>query len=800
MSAALTIKDCDPSAVIQGFKNQERHWQVAHWAKVRQCRDAAKGDQQWSLGDKFDQKGTNRIRLRIPQTLALPLKMISLMEKKRPGIRRFAASPSPRHQLIASNVETWSESTAQVDVGGRPLVDWSDLVGKLLLEGACAVIAAPSLAMWEKSPDFLDTIDRKKYAKLAPSKKARYSEQEDGSYARMGSDGEPLPKKRYWRDARGRSPDDDYYEDHPDEKFVRDDEKTEEAYASVLSSVLARRPPFSVRVVSSTDSMPVYGPGNRLIGIFVRSRYTREALLRRRYYWTGADEDSDGLVKRGDEDLTHGDVTLYEYWGHDTDGSPFVSYAVEGVDGNPCETYFRDPDDDEDLKPAVINLAEEHGLSRLPATWVWGLNLATDDYPNKAVPFLWPTISALTMVEAFLSAKAAHTLQHGFTSWFIEADAEILKIMPDILLEGNKPRRYDVDPMTMVVGPGKPHALVPPQTSPDVNDIIHSLMQMAGVMSPADSVFGGGGATSGHDRSLAKDYVETAMSQVLEGARRAYEFVVECLLEIACAIEERYDVKVPIYARARVAQARLLGRGTHPDQAPRVIELDPDWLDEIYDVEAYYPFDPFENIALINLYSQLYKDGLISWEEWRAILGDEHPEMSRILLWINQQINTEDGKRLIAAMAQDIMGGDLEDEIKRLVADGLLTPDGEPVDSLVDEDEMRALEYFANRQQARQLIAGAGPMGPGVPPLSPNAPASVGGLVTMGQVAPPTPEGTYTPPGQVQAPPPQGAPGQTRNIGTGVPNIPNSALGGVVAGQTELASLQRDELGRQQIH
>lgn len=796
---ALTLGQITSYDVIEAFRNQEPLWEAAHWANVLECRAAQNGEQLFSLGENFDQKKTNRTRLRVPQTTTIPLKTINVMARRRPLLRRFAASPSPRHQLISSNIENWINSALTTDIGGRTLLDWKALVGKLFLEGACAVIASPSLASWERFPDFLDTIDEKKYKRMAPSKRERYKDQGDGSYARVDDDGEPLPKRRYWRDARGRSPDDDHYADDDAESFEMDPVKTEQAYEEALAAVLAHRPPFNVRVVSSTDAMPEYGPGGRLEAIKVRTRYTREALLRRNYYWSEDDEPSAGLVKRGDEDSTgSGDVTLYEYWGYDTDGTPFVAYAVEGVSGSVHETYFRDPETGKD-NPAVINLAEEHGLTRLPATWVWGLNLETDDYPNKAVPFLLPTLSPLKMVEMFLSAKAAHALQHGFTSWAFEPDAEIIKLMPDLMLENNKPRVYDIEPMKAILGPGKPHALVAPTTSDDVNELIRTLLGMAGAMSPSEAAFGGPGAASGHDRSLTRDYLDTAMSQVLQSALEAYEFVAEMVLEIACAIEDRYDVKVPIYARTQVPQVRLLNR--HSGDPPRVLELDPDWLDEIYDVQAYYPYDPFENIALINLYAQLYKDGLITWEEWRAIIGDEHPEMSRILLWVNQQINAPEGKALIAALANDIMGGDLEEEIKRLVADGIMTEDGEPVESLVDEDEMKALEYFANRRKAHWMLNGTGPMGPGAGPISPNALASTSGLLSPppgpvpggpGTVAP----GAYGPPGQVEAPPPQGAPGQTTNIGTGIPNLPNSMLGGIIAGQTEEASIRRDALAR----
>lgn len=794
---SLSLKEAfDPDLIVELWRTHEDVYKLGHWARVEKCRDAQKGEAGFSLGEKFEKPGMARTRLRVPQTRTIPLKTVSVMARKRPKLRRFANSPSQRDQLISSNIENWINSALTTDIGGRQLLDWPALVGKLFLDGACGVVAIPSMASWEHFPDYLDTIDEKKFKRLAANRKLRYTDQGDGTYAKVDEDGEPIPKKRYWRDEKGRASDDEYYEEeNPDAKFVMDPEKTNEEYHRALNAVLSHRPPFNVRVISATDAIPLYGPGGRLEALIIRNRYTREHLIKRNYYW----EDGDAaLIKRGDEDTYGaGDVTLYEYFGYDADGTPFVSYAVEGVDGEPCETSMVDPESGEH-SPAVINLAEEYGLTRLPATWVYGLHLETDDHPNKAVPFLWPVVDSLNMIELFYSAKAAHALQHGFTSWAFEADPEIIKLMPDIMLENGKPRRYEVEPMTAFIAPGKPHALVAPSTTDDVSSLIHSLEVMAGAMSPAESAFGGPGAQSGHDRSLTRDYLDTAMSQVLDGALKAFEFVAELVLESACMIAEKFDVNVPIYAKSETPQARMTHRQS--GEPPRVIELDPDWLNEIYDVEAYYPYDPFENIALINLYSQLYKDGLITWEEWRGILGDEHPEMSRILLWVNQQINTQEGKALIAALANDIMGGDLEDEIKQLVADGLMTADGEPTASLVDDDEMKAVQYLANRQKSRAMLAGAGPMGPVGNGISPTSIAA-GGL--MAPPAGPVPGGpgtmaanSMTPPGQVEAPPPQGSPSQQQNIGTGVPQLQDSALGGIAAGASEIASIHRDELGR----
>lgn len=787
----LTIPDIDTSSISQLWNNLQAPWEEGCWKRVRDCRRAQKGEQLFNLGEDFDLDGTRGVRLRIPQITQLPLQIRNVMEKRIPFLRRYADSPNPRDQSISSNVESWINSCM------KQVTSWKKLVGRLLEDGAVAAVVVPATAHWSNYPTFLDTVDEKRWKRLTDYVRERYAAQGDGSFVKTDKNGDPMPRKLYWRDKQGRAADNKYYKTNPSIKFRRHEGKTRAAYEEALRAALARRPPFKVRLLSITDVIPIHGPGGELEALVVRSSYTRQTLMRRNFTWDEPNEDSDALIKTGVESRTrqsNGDATVLEYWGYDLDGTPFVAYSVEGMDN----TRFKDESGHE--KPAVINLLEEYGISKLPAFYQTGLSLENgDDYPSMPMPFLSPILDAATMVEAFLSAKAAHAIQHGFTSWMIQPDAEIIKLMPDLMLENNKPRTYPIKPMQAFVGPGIPHALVAPVASNDVNDTIRTLMGMITQFGPSAAAFGGTGAASGHDRSLTKDYLETSMSQVYSGAMEVWRFIGEALLEQACGLTELYDLNVPIFAQTQVPQVGLRPRTSG---APaRVKELDPQWLHGLYDLDAILPDDPNENIAMINLWSQLYKDGLITWEEFRGNIGDESPENSRVDLWVDQQLTTDDGKALIAAQANEIMGSNLEDEIKKLVDQGVMTPDGEPTASMMDPEEMHALEYMSNRKKVKSLISGAGPNGPAVSAIPPTAPASIQGL--MHPPSMPVPGGpgsvaanTFTPQGVPQRPPTPGAVGNQQNIGTGVPYLPNSILGGTIAGASEVASKRRDELAR----
>lgn len=752
-------------------------WEENLHQRVRLSRDVMNGISLFKLPSDFEVEGAEGLVVSLPQKTSLPLRTVNVLERKRPKIRRHPANPTPRAQSISTNVETWINAVLD------DMLDWGKLVGKLFLESACAVIAVPSPAHWERVPDFLDTVDADRWQKFSKEKKAGYRQAADGSYERIGPDGEPAPKKRYLRDAAGRAADDEYYESS-DEKFEADERQTRKAYDEERLQYLAKKLPFTVRVISATDAIPIFGSNDRLTGLLVRLRFTREELLEREYEWEVG--PSDAALRNGDDD--DNEIEMFEYW-HERDGRPFVSYAVEGAKS----TRFRDFDSGL-FVDAEIDLYKEFGLRQMPARWFWGLRLENDDKSKMGIPFIWPAIKAITVTEAFLTAKAVHAFNHAFPSWAIEANPEIVRSKPELVLENGKPREQVVKPMTALMAPGRVTPLLSPSVGNDVNELVRLLMQSW--MQQSDLPFGQGEATSGHDRALSRDYLESSMSQVLQSALSACTFVAEMLIQSAIGITERWDVLVPVYANVPVPQT---GFGKEKLQSTRrIVEFDPDWVGDITQVDAYYPRTAAENIAIVTTYAQLYKEGLMTFYEFREkALGDESPEATQIAIWIDIQLKTDEGRALIAQLASEMLGSDIEEEMKRLVERGLMTEDGTPVAALVDEDEdrARALEFYGNKAWSRQQLQGAGPFGPSVGPVPATAPsaAAVGLPVAGGVTARPGAPAVGPAPSPPSAP---GTPNAPPMLGARPGPIGNMVAGGINAGMAGTASLRRDEIAR----
>lgn len=747
--------------------------------RIRKARDAMNGISLFRLPAEFEIEGAEGLIVSLPQKTSLPLRTVNVLERKRPKVRRYPANPTPRAQSISTNTETW------VNAVMNDRLDWGKLVGKLFLESACAVIAVPSPAHWERVPDFMDTVDEFRWRKLAKEKQGRYRKNEEGAYERLGKDGEPAAKKRYLRDAKGRAADDSYYEDGA--KFVSDERQTRKAYDEERLQFLARKLPFTVRLVAATDAIPIFGSDDRLTGLLVRSKFSRESLLERDYDWEP--EPTDAALKKSEEE--DGEIELFEYW-YEWEGHPRVAYAVNGAKN----TRFKDQESG-DMVAAEIDLYEEFGLRQLPVKWAWGLRLENDEKPKMGMPFLWPAIKAITVTEAFLTAKAVHAFNHAFPSYAIEVNPEILRSKPELVMEGSKPREIVVKPMTAVYAGGKIVPLLSPSVGNDVNDIVKLLMQSW--MSTSDLPFGGGDASSGHDRALSRDYLESSMSQVLQSGLDVYMFVAEMLIQAAIGITERWDVLVPVYANVPVPQT---GFGQEKLQSNRkIVEFDPDWVGDITQVDAYYPRTAAENIALVTTYAQLYKEGLMTFYEFREkALGDESPEATQIAIWIDIQLKTDEGRALIAQLASEMLGSDIEEEMRRLVERGLMTEDGTPLAALVDEapteSQARALEFYANKAWAGQQLKGSGPFGPTTSPVPPTAPsAAAAGLpVAAGLTQRPGGPGPIGPqPGPPQAPGTQNAPPM---LGTRPGPIGNMINGGTMAGEMGTASLRRDAIGR----
>ena len=780
--------------------------------RIKVCKGAREGDQLFSLPTEFDVPGAENLVVSLPQRQVVPLKTSNVLARKQPRLQRFQVGNTLKAGLVAGNIETW------VNAAVEKKTNWGELIGKLFLDGECAVIVTPSLADWQHSPDFMDSLTHEEFEQLEESTQRRYrrvneydepildddddempsnkrrkkkkaltATTEETRYVRVNDDGEPMPNPRYLRDSSGREADDAYYANSR-RKFKEDRSKTEKAFEEEQQHWLLEELPFRISTISASQCLPIFGMDQELEGLIVKRTFSRDVLLAHDYIW---EEDADLLTEEPNE---HGEVVLYEYWGTDIDGSPYVSYSVNG-----SRTHFRAYDEEgPEQYDAVIDLRKEFGLRKLPVMYVWGLHFETEDVRMKGIPFLWPVLGAITGVEALATSVLIHSYSTAFGAWGIQADPQIIRDFPELLTDASRPRTFKTAPMTMTILPGRPYPLVHSGVGKDVKDLMNMLMQASSSMSPSDIAFGGGNATSGHDRALSREYLETSMNQVLEGALRAYQFIGEKVLEIACGITKITGVNIPVYATVPVPQTT--GNKNRSQSERQIIELRPEWVGPIYSLSAFYPRSAGENMAELQQLAQLYLQGLVTFREFREKgFGDENPAATLLEIFTDQYLKTDAGRTEIAQLAAEMMGSDSEEEKQKLIDQKRLTPGGVPIAAL--PPELQALqtgqippgvdaELFLTKLQgmlahdsARAALNPSGPMGPGTPPA-----ALAQGA---GPVIPPamTPQGapgpaTATQPGMNQQAP--------TLPGMSLPNAPAQAAGGQIAGEMGTASVMRD--------
>jgi hypothetical protein len=777
--------------------------------RIRACRATKYGERGFILPPEFNVPGAEFLSISLPQKTTVPLKTINVLSRKQPRLQRHPIGTTLRAELMASNIETW------VNAAIEKKVKWGEVIGKLFDDGECAIIVIPSLAHWEKAPDFMDSLSYEEFCRLDPETQDRYcrvDENDDpildedeeetvgrkdmnpSKYVRVDKYGHPQINPRYMRDKQGRAPDDQYYENSK-KKFKEHRKTSKKAFEEEQAHWLSEELPFRISVISATECAPIFDTDDELVGLVVRRNFNKEALIKRDYVW---DEDSD-LLEEVSEDEETGEVTLYEYWGTDRDGIPFVSYSVNGKD-----TRFRAEDDDE--ADAIIDLREEFGIRKLPVLYAWGLHFETDDYKMRGVPFLWPVLGAITGVEALSTSILVHSYSTAFGSWGVAADPQIVRDHPEVLMDGTKPRNFNFAPLTTTILPGRPYPLVHPGVGKDVKDLLNMLMTASASMAPSETAFGGGQAASGHDRALSREYLETSMNQVLDGALKAYQFIAERILEICCGITKLTGVPVPVYATVPTPQST--GEKNRSQLRKQILELRPEWVGPIYNLVAFYPKSAGENLAELQQLSQLLLQGLVTFREFREKgFGDENPAATLIEIYTDQYLKSDAGKAEVAQLAAELMGADSDAEKQRLMEEKRLTSGGTPIEAL--PPELQALntgkippgvdpELFLTKLQgmmahdaARASLKATGPLGGGPPAPPMDLAGMPPQLAGPGANIPPA----MTPPG---APGPAGpAPGGMNEQapmlpGMNAPSPVTSELGGIISGQMGTASRNRD--------
>jgi hypothetical protein len=511
--------------------------------------------------------GRRSFQITLPHARTVPIHTLNLVTQKWPTYRRYATGIEIRPQEVSTKVEQ------AANTGVAKLFAYREAGDLILNESQVYAIVAPDRAHYENAPDYLDSssmIDERRYSRLGPQEKKLYVEDTSSKQSRRFG----MPDKRYQRDSKGRPSDHAYYVGS-DREFSRDRGETSKAYLKALERHRASRLPITIRTFSRQDVAPIglRFVGNRveLDGMVTRETFTKSHLMRKGYKWEG---DSDALVPN-----LSGDVTLYGWWFYDPNGCPTVAYSVDG-----CTTWKRKQTaDGEILADAVIDLAAECGLTRLPIAAAFGWHTADRDLDKRGWPFPWVFGPNYLAADAIASGITYREWATGYGGKIFMPDtSEDFEAMLERNTPGMPRNVVFTQPGAITIMP--PGRFVDPNTTGNQTGygMLEFLLQTNSEEGTPAGATGGGGDVSGWARNVQSAQVQQGLSQVKDGLLSLYADIGSLFLECMTRHAEIYGpVKMAVPTPVPVAS-------TEKSPTRTVIEFTESFCGEMFDIEAEY--------------------------------------------------------------------------------------------------------------------------------------------------------------------------------------------------------------------
>jgi hypothetical protein len=559
----------------------------------------------------------------LPDATVVPLQTVNRVGRRRPRVKRPTKGVAPRMQQRATKIEQPLNSLMS------KLYPWTQTVDLIVNEAQCLVITQPEPTHWARRP-------------------RRYELDDDGT------EDKGRVRRPYRVDDKDRDESDGEYR-NTGKPFRVDERKSAAAYEDDLREYLAENPPFIQRAFSRREFAPInpryVGTTLELDGVVVKQKYTATQLIQRDFIWPKADQ----LLS---ED-PGGEVTLYEAWLTDADGSPYVAYHVEGAEG---ETKRWGTDGEQ--RAAVVNLKAEYGICRLPVAYRYGLCFPGAEPGRRGVPLMAPFESALLLEDSMASSKVVHAYNFGFGGWFHAPDASA---GPDshVDAEGN-PIRIEVRPNSItMVPPGTITPAVHAGTNHDVTEVLSLTRGVVDDNTPNPEQDG-----AGYAQLISRSGVAESMDQVYDAIRELFEVSASHLLEAVCAFGEKFRPVVVALDEDRAAQ---------DNEGPaELVEVEPGLAGGNYRVLAVFP--PEENMPLRQQEAEFVERGLMTRREFHERRGVEDPEAYDAELMIEKLTADEDrGWPEILRIAATITGDEAMKEQLELLEAQKISPTGDPL-------------------------------------------------------------------------------------------------------------------------
>lgn len=659
-------------SVAQMMELQEAYWGALDGSRrrIEDARALVRGDVPTPLPEAVRAQGFQKASFDGPESSTVPLHLLNKLASKRPELKRHPIGQGIAAESTATRLEQWGNAAMD------RLFSWDDAADLCLIEGEAAAIVQLAGSQFGRLPDL---------------------------YADDGSE-EYNPS--YARDASGRGPADDGYT-RPDHA------RTARAYTAARLDWMGRHFPLEVRVLSRLQQVPInprlVGQRVEIDGLLVRSRYSRTGLIKRGWRWEGMQDgyqsQATGVAGNGTTWGGLDEVTLYEAWLEDEDG-PFAAFSV---DGKPTR---KESDGDEELVDGVLDLKEAWGVTTLPIAYTYGLRWADPDPDRRSIQFPLLLKGMWEAQNVIRSAMTYHTFATAFLGFAYRPDPAVVKAMADAGL----PLTVDVKPMSVIPIAGDLSPLVHPGSGRDALALYASYARSADEQGPAAAALGGGTADSAIGQTVQGRDAMVAVHHAGEGARLLYERVGGLLLEVGCAVSEKFDSPLPI-ARNLDTPIAQPGPESSPSRAP--IMLRHRDAGGVYEYTATFVKQRGEDLAKRQQNVELVNRRLMTVRQFLDEDGDPAPEITEAAIAAEDLAKTPVVQARRLRLAAQYAGDQEQATLLRAMAEQQAAPN-----STVEQPVPMGL-----------LEGVAGPPGMGGPqPGAPGPGASVPG-VSMGSMA-----------------------------------------------------------------
>lgn len=595
-----------------------------------------------------------------------------------PYYERPPISGSDADEKAADMVETVANALYPT------IVNWDSLVGKGVEDGECGITLQYELEDFMSYPLPSEILTPKAWKRLSKREQDTYVECDGGAsgitYRRY--------RQCYWRDAEGRKPTDRYYDRQDDgsqRTFERNDLATRRAWRESAKTWKAGKIPLNTRIIPAVNCVPLLVPGTEgerwmCRGLAIRELYAIDDLVARGFAWTGLGSELYPLTFDG----SAASRVVWVYQAHcwleaeNDDGTislhPCVVTCVDG------KTTTQWSGEMSAYLPAIVDLKREYGLDILPANYFFFGHTEADEPDMYGYPAMYPLVSAILNREGTLSAYQTHIRKYSLGKLAVVPDPALPK--EAWLNADSTPKPLDLS-AAIVTLPGPVAPLAQPPAPNAVRDLFMLYNADIEQNAPGAQTRGAGDSTaSGHSLTLQQGYFLSSNRYILEGARKAVEWIGSTAFEMLAALEEKHKVRASVFVRekppADAQPARKRGQA---------IEIDSRWFKGNYTLVARYA--DVGNLAEIQQTADLADRGYASFADVMEKRGKSSVFNERVEIAIDKLLKAGPMEQMLALQTLKERGDSERAAMLESQMAGEMQPGGLPTSAI--PPELRAM-------------------------------------------------------------------------------------------------------------